>query len=164
MPSARTTALATLAIVTAAIAVATAAGAFSRADGTAGPSRVRTAAIYEQIRGDLRQEAYDLEFLLIHVRLDTPAELGAELSRLARGSRAQADALAGAGPPATIAGLVATLRGQLAAQARTLARLAGAARTAGPDPVRAARPALRAQAERVLDARRRLETAFLIGS
>ncbi|MDO8185033.1 hypothetical protein Q5424_02795 [Conexibacter sp. JD483] len=163
MPSVRNILLLTLALALSAVSIAAAAGRFA-GDPTDAPSRVATQTAYQSIRDDLVQEAYDLEFLLIHVRLNTPAELGEQISALAGRSREQARTLAATAPPPMIADLVSTLREQLSAQSRALARLAGPARAHGPDVVRAARSRLRAQAERILDARRRLATAFLVGS
>jgi hypothetical protein len=163
MRSARNPLLLALAAVLAAVTVATVAGAFSRGD-AAGSSRIATQSAYERVRADLGAEADELEFLLIHYRQFTSAELGDQLAALGRRSRAQARTLGEASPPPAIGGLVATLRGHLAAQAAALTALAGRARVEGEDAVRAARPALRAQAEQILDARRRLQTAFLIGS
>lgn len=163
MRSARNTLLLALAAVLAAVTAATVAGAFSRGD-AAGSSRIATQSAYERVRADLGAEADDLEFLLIHYRQFTATELGDQLAALGTRSREQASTLGAVRPPPAIGDLVATLRGHLAAQASALTALAARARVQGEDAVRTARPALRDQAELILDARRRLQTAFLIGS
>lgn len=163
MPSTRNSLLLlTLAVVLGAVSIAAAAGSFAP-DPAHQPSRVATQTAYETISDDMTAEAYDLEFLLIHVRLDSPAELGDQLAALSDRRRRQAAALGGTAPPSAIAGLVATLRRELSTQATTLAALATVARRAGPDPVRTARTRLRAQSERIARARTRLQTSFLIG-
>lgn len=164
MPSARTMLLSAVAAVLAAVTIAAAAGGFARDDDGAGPSRIATQAAFERVRADLGSEADELEFLLIHYRQFTATELGDQLAALGQRSRGQASTLGAVTPPPLLAGLVVTLRRHLAAQAVALTALAGRARVEGEDAVRAARPALRAQAEQIVDARRRLQTAFLIGS
>lgn len=161
--SARSAVLLGLLLALVGVSIAAAATGFGRDDQDRSP-RLATADAYAAIRPDMVQERIDLEFLLIHARLDTNGELGEQLAALADRSDEQAAALAAIEPPSSIAGLVTVLQRAVADQAASLRLLARAARQRGPDAVRAAQPALRVQAERIRDARRRLETSFLIGS
>lgn len=161
--SARSSVLLGLLVALLGVSIAAAATGFGR-DEENPPRRLATADAYAAIRPDMAQERIDLEFLLIHARLDTDAELGDQLAALAGRSAEQAAALAAIDPPSSIADLVAVLQRAVADQADALRRVAREARSHGPEAVRAAQSQLRAQAERILDARRRLETSFLIGS
>jgi hypothetical protein len=133
--------------------------------GDAGPPRrIATQEGYEAIKGDLEQQRVDIEFLLLHARLHTAADLADELARLAGTSAEHAAALAALDPPSSIAELVAVLQRAVDTQTRSLRAVARAARTDGPPAARTATPRLMTQSERILQARRRLETSFVIGS
>ncbi|MDO8210850.1 hypothetical protein [Conexibacter sp. CPCC 206217] len=127
------------------------------------PRRMATQEAYDAIKADMGEQRIDIQFLLLHARLNTPAELSQQLGRLADASREQEAVLAAIDPPTSIALLVGTLHSAVAAQTATLRQVARASRSEGPPAARAAAARLLRQSARIVAARQRLENSFLIG-
>jgi hypothetical protein len=128
------------------------------------PPHLATEIAYRSIKGGLEQQRYDLEFLILHARLQTNAGLAQELRELAATSREQAATLAATSPPPVLLSAVGRLRETIAAQTASLDAVARVAPRQGPPALRAAQERLRAESDRILDARRQLELALRAGS